>query len=219
MKEDKNIITKKKFYCGFSLILFLLLTILMISACPRQSEKSAQEYEAPDHTTASPPSEPEELPSEPETIMPEKNVLRIWSIMFADMGMMQARYTADGENVNPPLNIDGIPENTKSLALIMDDPDAPRGTWVHWVVFNIPPTIKEIPENTVPEGAVVGKNSWGKSAYGGPDPPSGIHRYFFKLYALDTTLDLDASATKANVEKAMEGHILAQAEFVGKYGR
>lgn len=201
-------------------LLFLWLGFL--SSCPKQktvTEQVAQTQAPPSGAPpveAVPPPAPEEgLPTQPEA----PKALRIWSYQFADMGMMQAKYTEDGDNINPPLNIDGVPQGTKSLVLIMDDPDAPMGTWVHWVVFNIPPETREIAENSVPEGAVVGKNSWGRMEYGGPAPPSGIHRYFFKLYALDITLPLGPGASKSEVEKAMKGHILAQAQFVGKYTR
>ncbi len=203
-----------------------LLALAFVSGCPKESadEGEAQSFgrtvEPGGEESTAPPIEiaperaPDTIPAETES-----KPMRIWSFQFADGGMMQSRYTADGENVNPPLNIDGVPENAKSLALIMDDPDAPRGTWVHWVVFNISPATKEIAENSVPEGATVGKNSWGRNDYGGPDPPSGIHRYVFKLYALDTMLSLESSASKQDVEKAMEGHILADAQFVGRYTR
>lgn len=125
-------------------------------------------------------------------------------------------YSCQGRDINPALKFAGIPKNTKSLVLIMDDPDAPGGTWDHWIVWNISPTEK-IDENSVPPGAVQGKNGWGKNAYGGPCPPSGTHRYFFKLYALDSSLSLSPRATKKELLAAMQGHILEQAELVGTY--
>jgi hypothetical protein len=112
--------------------------------------------------------------------------------------------------MSPPLNISGIPLRARSLALLVDDPDASMGTWVHWVVFNMPPMTSSISQGSVPSGAVVGRNSWGNNSYGGPCPPSGTHRYLFKLYALDTELELKASATKSEVERAMEGHVMAE---------
>jgi len=127
-----------------------------------------------------------------------------------------SKYTCDGYNVNPPLNIRGIPEGTKSLVLIVDDPDAPIGTWVHWVVWNIPPK-EEIGEDSVP--GTEGLNDFRKHSYGGPCPPSGTHRYFFKVYALDTKLDLKRNSRKRDVERAMKGHILAQGQLVGLYSR
>jgi Raf kinase inhibitor-like YbhB/YbcL family protein len=147
------------------------------------------------------------------------NTLTISSVAFLHHGRIPAKYTCDGDDINPPLTIMNNTPGAKSLALIVDDPDAPRGTWVHWVVWNISPDIKEITEHTVPAGASEGMKDFRKRSYGGPCPPSGIHRYFFKLYALDTTLALGAGTTKADLEKAMKGHILRQAEFVGLYER
>ena len=145
--------------------------------------------------------------------------LSITSPAFPHKGMIPKKYTCDGVDVSPPLSIGNVPEKTKSLALIIDDPDAPMGTWVHWVVWNIGPGIGEIPENTAPPEALQGTNDFGKRRYGGPCPPSGTHRYFFKLYALDTQLTLDAGATKAQVEEAISGHLLGKAELVGLYRR
>lgn len=145
--------------------------------------------------------------------------LSVTSPAFPHNGMIPPKYTCDGADVNPPLSIGNIPEKTKSLALIVDDPDAPMGTWVHWVVWNIGAGTKEIPENSVPPGAHQGTNDFGKRKYGGPCPPSGTHRYFFKLYALDAALALKAGATKAQVEGAMRSHLLGKAELVGLYRR
>jgi len=145
--------------------------------------------------------------------------LRITSPAFKDNEFIPVKYTCDGEDINPPLLIGNIPPETKSLALINDDPDAPMGTWVHWVVWNISPTTGEIKENSVPEGSRQGINDFGKHDYGGPCPPSGTHRYFFKLYALDRLLDLTSNAKKGDLEKAMKGHILAQAQIIGLYRR
>ena len=145
--------------------------------------------------------------------------LSISSPAFSHKGMIPSKHTCDGADVNPPLSFDNIPEKSKSLALIVDDPDAPMGTWVHWVAWNIGPGTKEIPENSVPQDALQGTNDFRKQSYGGPCPPSGTHRYFFKLYALDAPLPLQAGATKTQLEQAMKGHILAQAELVGLYRR
>jgi Raf kinase inhibitor-like YbhB/YbcL family protein len=145
--------------------------------------------------------------------------LSITSAAFSHKGMIPSKHTCDGADVNPPLSFDNIPEKSKSLALIVDDPDAPMGTWVHWVVWNIGSGTKEIPEKSVPDGALQGTNDFRKQSYGGPCPPSGTHRYFFKLYALDASLALKAGVTKAQLEEAMKGHILAQAELVGLYRR
>ena len=145
--------------------------------------------------------------------------LSIASPEFPHNGMIPSKYTCDGADVSPPLTIGSIPEGTRSLALIVDDPDAPMGTWVHWLVWNIGADTKEIPENSVPRGALQGMNDFRKQGYGGPCPPSGTHRYFFKLYALDTILALKAGATKAGIEEAMKGHVLARAEWIGLYRR
>ncbi len=181
----------------------------------QREARGAEKAKAPQPVTS------KQAPSQEAKYNGEKEAkkMKIYSEQFADNGMIPARYTADGKDINPPLLIEGVPQEAKSLVLIMDDPDAPMGTWDHWILYNIPPDTKEIAEDSVPEGALVGKNSWGKMEYGGPAPPSGVHRYFFKLYALDVVLDLPPGATKSQVESAMEGHILAQAEWVGKYTR
>ena len=154
----------------------------------------------------------------------QKMEIKITSSAFEDGGLIPAKYTCDGADVSPPLQWDIVPEGTKSIALICDDPDAPMGTWVHWVLFNLPAQAKELaenipPERSLPNGAKQGINDFHKIGYGGPCPPGGTHRYFFKLYALDTELDLQASANKGQLLKAMEGHILAQKQLIGKYKR
>jgi len=142
--------------------------------------------------------------------------LHVSSPAFESNKLIPAKYTCDGDDVSPPLTIGGIPEGTKSLVLIVDDPDAPMGTWDHWVVWNIPPT-RSIAEGTVP--GTEGLNTYRRHSYGGPCPPSGTHRYFFKVYALDTVLSLSSNATKRDVEKAMQGHVLAKGELIGLYRR
>jgi Raf kinase inhibitor-like YbhB/YbcL family protein len=148
--------------------------------------------------------------------VPELTDLIITSPVFEHNSSIPEKYTCDGENVNPPLNINGIPEGTKSLVLIVDDPDAPMGTWVHWVVWSLPPKAK-IEENMISE--TEGLNDFRRQQYGGPCPPSGTHRYFFKVYALDTVLELSPNSRKKDVEKAMTGHTLAKGEIVGLYRR
>lgn len=143
----------------------------------------------------------------------------IESSAFAHNSKIPAKYTCDGEDKNPPLKIGDVPQGTQSLVLINDDPDAPIGTWVHWLVWNIKPTVTEIAENSVPQGGVEGTTSWNRTGYGGPCPPSGTHRYFFKIYALDCRLDLAPTTKAADLEKAMEGHILDKAEVIGLYNR
>ena len=149
--------------------------------------------------------------------------MKITSTAFSEGEMIPKEYTCDGQDISPPLAWTGVPAGTKSLALIADDPDAPVGTWVHWVAFNIPPDVTELPEaiptDALPTGGTHGTNSWRRPGYGGPCPPGGTHRYFFKLYALDTELALKAGASKKDVEKAMKGHILAEAQLMGKYKR
>jgi len=148
----------------------------------------------------------------------------ITSSAFTEGSMIPAKYTCDGQDISPPLAWREAPAGTKSFALICDDPDAPMGTWVHWVVYNIPPNIDKLDENVKPEkefkdGMRQGSNSWPRIGYGGPCPPSGTHRYYFKLYALDTMLELKTGATKAQVLQAMKGHVLAESQLMGKYKR
>jgi hypothetical protein len=145
--------------------------------------------------------------------------IQITSTAFQNNGNIPRQYTCDGKDISPPLLIAGAPQGTKSLALICDDPDAPVGTWVHWVLWNIDPSVKEIKENTVPAGAAQGMNDFRKRQYGGPCPPSGTHRYFFKVYALDTTFGISPNASKADLEKAMKGHILGEGQLIGLYKR
>ncbi|MBU0612907.1 YbhB/YbcL family Raf kinase inhibitor-like protein [Patescibacteria group bacterium] len=143
--------------------------------------------------------------------------MEISSSEFLNNGMMPSKYTCDGENISPPLRVSEIPTSAKSLAIINDDPDAPAGDWVHWVVWNIDPDTMDIVENCVMEGAVEGKNDFGDNGYGGPCPPSGTHRYFFKVYALDSRIDLDKSHGKKELEEAIKGHVLEQAHLIGLY--
>lgn len=150
--------------------------------------------------------------------------IKITSSAFEDGGLIPAKYTCDGVDVSPPLQWDAVPEGTRSIALICDDPDAPMGTWVHWVLFNLPSDAKELAQNipteeTLPNGAKQGVNDFGRVGYGGPCPPGGTHRYFFKIYALDTEVGLQAGADKRQLLKTMEGHILGQGQLIGKYKR
>jgi hypothetical protein len=145
--------------------------------------------------------------------------IQISSSAFAEGETIPQKYTCDGEDVSPPLSWSGIPEGTRSLLLIADDPDAPRGTWVHWVLIDLPPDLQGLPEGSQGAG-IDGKNNFGRQGYGGPCPPRGSnHRYYFKLYALDKALALKAGATKSEAEKAMQGHILAWGQLMGRYGR
>ncbi len=154
--------------------------------------------------------------------------MMIRSAAFEDHGAIPAKYTCDGEDVSPPLSWSGVPQKAKSLVLIVDDPDAPdpanpRMTWVHWVLYNLPPDSTGLPEAVKPEqlpkGTRQGLNDWKRTGYGGPCPPVGRHRYFFKLYALDTVLPDLGEATKAQLERAMVDHVVSQAQIVGTYER
>lgn len=144
------------------------------------------------------------------------------SSAFANGEAIPRQFSCDGEDISPPSAWANPPEGTESFAIICDDPDCPGRTWDHWIVYDIPSDVLTLPENNsmkLPQGALNGKNSWGGSDYGGPCPPSGTHRYFFKLYALDTMLNLKAGASKDQLLHAMEGHILGQAELMGVYKR
>lgn len=139
--------------------------------------------------------------------------------IFSSGGRIPKEYTCDGKNVNPPLDFAGIPENAGSLVLIVDDPDSPSGIWSHWLLFDISPETKKIDENSAPQGSIEGRNDFGNIGYGGPCPHSGIHRYQFKLFALDTRLNLREGSSKEDIENAMKGHALARAVLTGTYSR
>jgi Raf kinase inhibitor-like YbhB/YbcL family protein len=150
--------------------------------------------------------------------------MKLTSSAFTEGAMIPAKYSCDGQDISPPLAWTALPDGAKSLALICDDPDAPIGTWVHWVAFNLPSDTTGLPEGVPAEktpktGGVQGTNSGRRIGYGGPCPPSGTHRYFFKLYALDNSLSLASNATAKDVQAAMKGHILAEAQLMGRYKR
>jgi Raf kinase inhibitor-like YbhB/YbcL family protein len=145
--------------------------------------------------------------------------LKISSPAFENNGEIPKKYTCDGANVNPPFKIENVPSNAKSLSLVFDDIDAPRGTYVHWILWNMAPDVKEIKENSVPEGAMQGLNDFKKRNYGGPCPPGRGHKYVFKIYALDTLLNLHPNGTKKDLEKVMEGHIISRTQLTGLYKR
>jgi hypothetical protein len=179
---------------------YFLCLSLLLTACGRKTESDQK--------------------SDGEEIME----LNVTSPAFEDGGMIPAKYTADGQNVSPPLEWSGKPAETKSFALIADDPDAPMGTWVHWVLYNIPADVSSLSERIPPDqkldnGALHGINDFGRFGYGGPAPPSGTHRYFFKVYALDTTLDASPGLKKDQLIQAIKGHILAQGQVMGRYKR
>jgi Raf kinase inhibitor-like YbhB/YbcL family protein len=143
--------------------------------------------------------------------------MKLTSSAFSSGDPLPRRFAKEHGNVSPPLTFSKVPKETGSLVLVMNDPDAPRGTFTHWVVFNIPPETKEFLENQLPAGSIQGKNDYGDLGYGGPRPPSGTHRYFFNAYALDNLLDLPSGASAQDVECAMETHVLENAELMGRF--
>jgi Raf kinase inhibitor-like YbhB/YbcL family protein len=154
----------------------------------------------------------------------EKVQIKVTSAAFEEGGVIPAEYTCDGRNVSPPIAWEGVPPRAKTIALVADDPDAPRGTWVHWVLFNLPAGERGLAEGvpateTLASGARHGKNDFGGAGYGGPCPPSGTHRYYFKLYALDAALNLPSGATKEQLLKALEGHVVGEGQLMGRYQR
>ncbi|MGD2103984.1 MAG: YbhB/YbcL family Raf kinase inhibitor-like protein [Anaerolineae bacterium] len=168
---------------------------------------------------------PAASPAPPSAAETSPESFQLTSPAFAQGETIPQRYTCDGQDISPPLSWTAPPEGTQSLALIMDDPDAPVGTWVHWVLFNVPVDKRSLSEavpakDQLPDGSLHGKNSWRRLEYGGPCPPSGgAHRYVFTLYALDTSLDVPAGADKRAVLKALEGHVLAETQLTGEYAR
>lgn len=183
---------------------YILLAVIVLSACAPSAPA----------TTEQPITDPLEV----EATM----AIELTSSAFAQGQPIPERYSCKGEDISPALAWGEPPAGTQSFALIMDDPDAPVGTWVHWVLFNIPASARSLPEAfpsdaTLPDGSMSGNSSFGGPGYGGPCPPSGTHRYFFKLYALDEMLAINAGASKGELEKAMVGHILAHGELMGTF--
>jgi Raf kinase inhibitor-like YbhB/YbcL family protein len=157
--------------------------------------------------------------SKPQTNVNDQTLanMKITSSAFKNNENVPSKYTCDGNNINPPLTFSDVPKNTKSLVLIVDDPDAPAGIWTHWTLWNIPPDTQIIPEGSEPSSTVQGKTSFGTNKYGGPCPPSGTHHYYFKLYALDSVLNLSEKTDSGNLQKAMSGHVIEQTQLVGLY--
>jgi len=203
------------------------LGILLLGTCGAPAAQQTHEPSVLDTPAAAsampaPTAAQEASPNDMESSLP----FELISTAFEQGEPIPVKYSCDGEDISPSLAWGDPPSGTQSLALIMDDPDAPGGTWVHWVLFNISPDLRELEEdlpitgkNQDPNAIFVGNNSWGRADYGGPCPPSGTHRYFFKLYALDTTISLLPGATKDELLNAMDGHILAEAELMGTYAR
>jgi Raf kinase inhibitor-like YbhB/YbcL family protein len=197
--------------------------IYLLSAC----SVSPSTPEATDSPVVTDPPQAELPATEAPTEAPEMEAsmpFELTSPAFTAGGTIPEEYSCKGQDISPELNWGDPPSGTQSLALIMDDPDAPAGTWVHWVLFNIPVESHGLPQNISPDAALEdsslsGSNSWRNFGYGGPCPPSGTHRYFFKLYALDTLLGLETGATKAKLEDAMDGHILAETELMGVFSK
>lgn len=178
--------------------IILILTILILVSCQRSTDTSQDDL----------------LSSQ---LLINQSNMKLTSPVFENNQNIPSKYSCDGEDVNPALQITEVPEATQSLVLIVDDPDAPAGDWVHWLMWNINPQLQEITENSIPQGAVQGTTDFGRTGWGGPCPPSGTHRYQFKLYALDTQLDLEPSAKKKDLEQAMQSHVLDQVVLVGLY--
>jgi Raf kinase inhibitor-like YbhB/YbcL family protein len=145
--------------------------------------------------------------------------MKITSTAFPESGNIPSQFTCDGADRHPTLHFAEVSPGAKSLVLIVDDPDAPSGLFTHWLVWNIDPKLMDVSERNFPGGAVEGTNDFGKTGYGGPCPPSGTHRYFFKIFALDRMLDLRSDAKRAELDRAMEGHIIAQGQLMGRYTR
>lgn len=213
-----------------SILVSMLLLSSVLAACGSGGEVSTQA--AP--TVAAEPTNPPPTEVEPmeEEVMEEDDMpeaadvppFELSSSAFAHQAPIPVKYSCDGENISPPLAWSDPPGGTVSFALINDDPDAPVGVWVHWVLYNIPAEIRELREaipaqDELADGSLHGQNSWGRVDYGGPCPPSGTHRYFFKLLALDSMLELGPGADTQTLTAAMEGHILAEAELMGTYSR
>ena len=181
----------------------IVLLLMFAAACAKQPATSTQ-----NPPRQSPGNTPE--------------AMKLISSAFAEGQRIPRQYTCDGVNVSPPFEWSGIPKSAQTLAIIADDPDAPAGTWVHWVLYNLPAAnigmVENLPQDeTLKAGGFQGKNDFEKIGYGGPCPPSGTHRYFFKIYAIDMELPLKAGATRADVEKAMADHVVAQAQLMGTY--
>lgn len=192
-----------------ALLAFIILIIIFAGIIFYLSKKSEKEEIS---LIPSPPAPPKiEIESEKR--------MSLESPAFENNQYIPLKYTCDGEDINPPLEIKNVPEGTKSLVLILEDPDAPRGTFSHWLLWNIKPETSLIEENSYPQGAVLGLNDFGKNSYGGPCPPKGTHRYYFKLYALNTSIEIDQNSKKGDLEKAIKGKIIAKAELIGLYQR
>jgi len=207
----------KRLFTGVFVVALVLALVLALAGCGGDEPAEDETTEATEEPMEEPTAEPTDDGGG------EAAVLAISSSAFAEGDTIPSTYTCDGNDVSPPLNWDGAPSDAASMVLIADDPDAPGGTWVHWVAYNIPAATTELPEaaspDGLPAGAMEGLNDWGELGYGGPCPPEGSHRYFFRLYALDIELEGLQDPTRADVEAAMQDHIVAEAELMGTYER
>ncbi len=207
------------------LILFCCLALVAVGCAPApepaeepapvMEEEVVVEEVIPTDTPLPPTEEP--VAEEKEEEVPAMVEMTLTSPAFVQDEAIPLQFSCDGDDISPELAWAGIPEGAASLVLILDDPDAPVGTWDHWLLFDMPPDLEGLPQGGT--AGTDGNNSWNRTGYGGPCPPGGTHRYFFKLYALDTILDLPAGTAKAALEAAMEGHILGQVELMGTYTR
>jgi len=206
------------------LLCCLALTAASCAPAPEPAEELAPlveeevvEVVIPTDTPLPPTEEPEEETEVEEDVEEDMVEMTLTSPAFNQNEAIPLQFSCDGDDLSPELAWTGIPDGAVSLVLIMDDPDAPVGTWDHWLLFDMSPELEGLPQGGT--AGTEGNNSWNRTGYGGPCPPGGTHRYFFKLYALDTTLDLPAGTPKGALEAAMDGHILGQAELMGTYTR
>jgi len=208
------------------LILFCCLALVAVGCAPAPEpaeepepvmEEEVVEEVVPTDTPLPPTEEPATAEAEEEEEEPTMVDMTLTSPAFAQGEAIPPQFSCDGDDISPELAWAGIPEGATSLVLIVDDPDAPVGTWDHWLLFDMPPDLEGLPQGGT--AGTDGNNSWNQTGYSGPCPPGATHRYFFKLYALDTTLDLPAGTPKGALESAMEGHILGQVELMGTYTR
>ena len=201
------------------MLLGVLISILLAACAAESTPTAITAVEEPEPTAV-----PAATATEEEDPAMEEVDFKLTSSAYLQGDPIPASYSCDGENTSPRLTWSDPPAGTQSFALIFDDPDAPGGTWVHWVLFNLPAEARSLPANVPPDptltnGAIHGSSSWGSIGYGGPCPPSGEHRYFMKLYALDSALDVEEGATKEQLLEAMESHIVAETELMGTYSR
>ncbi len=204
--------------------LVLITSAILLGACAAESVTASPIAEPTQAVPAVEPTQQELQPAAEQPSPTDGPDFKLLSSAFVQGDPIPAAFSCDGENISPRLTWTHPPDGPLSFALILDDPDAPVGTWVHWVLFNIPAEARSLPESIGPDpvlanGAVHGSNSWNSIGYGGPCPPGGEHRYFFKLYALDSVLELEVGATKEQLLAAMEGHILGQTDLMGTYSR